>query len=83
MFKKGDKLFLRTVTYHLVGEVAQVKGDWIRLTEASWVADSGRFHVALRDGTLSEVEFVGDAYVNTATVVDAFLWSHDLPTQSI
>jgi hypothetical protein len=79
MFDAGDKVFFRTVTYHLVGEIAQKEGDWIELKDASWVADSGRFHKALADGTLSEVEKVGIAFVNLNTVTDAFPWTHDLP----
>ncbi len=82
MFKAGDKLFIRTVTFHLVGQVEEVDGDWVRLSNASWVADSGRFHKAIADGTLSEVEYAGGAYVNMATAVDAFPWAHDLPTES-
>ena len=81
MFKVGDKLFLRTVTYHLVGEVEAVEGDWLQLKDASWVADSGRFMQAIKDGTLSEVEPVGAAYVNLGTVTDAFPWVHALPTE--
>ena len=82
MFKAGDKLFIRTVTFHLLGQIEEVNGDWVRLSSASWVADSGRFHTAIADGSLSEVEYVGDAYVNLATAVDAFPWAHDLPTSS-
>lgn len=83
MFQVGDKVFIRTVTFHLVGEIAKREDDWIELKDASWVADSGRFHVALSDGTLKEVEFVGEAYVNLSTGTDAFPWRHELPTKSI
>lgn len=82
MFKVGDKLFLRTVTYHLLGEVEATEGHWLKLKNASWVADSGRFHTAVESGKLSEVEYIGDAFVNTETVTDAFPWLHDLPLKS-
>ncbi len=82
MFKAGDKVFIRTVTYHLVGEVEEIKDGWATLLNASWVADSGRFNKAIADGTLNEVEYVGPAFVNLATAVDAFPWKHDLPTSS-
>ena len=75
----GTKLFIRTVTYHLVGEVKAVNGTLIELSEASWVADSGRFSVAIKDGTLSEVEYVGRAFVNAASITDCFPWKHALP----
>lgn len=82
MFKPGDKLFIRTVTFHHVGEVAEVEDGFLRLTQASWVADSGRFGRAIQTGRLSEIEYVGDAQVNLSAVVDAFPWNHDLPTES-
>ncbi len=82
MFKVGEKIFFRSVTYHLLGEIESVQGDWLKLKNASWIADSGRFHEAIADGTLSEVEYVGEAYVNTNAGVDAFPWKHDLPTTS-
>jgi len=75
----GRKWFIRTVTFHLVGEVTARSGEFLVLKDASWVADSGRFMQAIKDGTLSEVEPVGEALVNTASIVDAFPWRHDLP----
>ena len=66
----------------MVGEVVERQDDWIRLTGASWVADSGRFGEAIARGTLSESEYVGDAYINISSCVDAFPWPHDLPTES-
>ena len=82
MFKAGDKLFIRTVTFHHVGEVVEEADGFLRLKGASWVAESGRFHTALEEGELAEVEYVGDAFVNVATIVDVFPWTHDLPTES-
>jgi hypothetical protein len=82
VFKPGDKLFIRTVTYHQLGEVEAVDDGFVKLKEASWVADSGRFHTALETGTLAEVEYVGTAYVNVGTIVDVFPWEHALPTES-
>ncbi len=81
MFVKGKCYFIRTVTYHLVGRVKTVKDNWMRLSDASWVADSGRFTQAIKDGKLSEVEPVGDAIVNLDSVTDAFPWVHALPTK--
>jgi hypothetical protein len=83
MFEPGSKVFVRTVTYHSVGEVVKSEEGWLYLKDASWVADSGRFNIALSEGTLSEVEVVGDMAINCATIVDAFPWRHSLPTASI
>jgi len=77
----GKKWFFRSVTYHLVGEVKKVNGLIIQLSNASWVADSGRFMQAIKDGTLDEVEPVGQAFLNFSTVVDFFPWNHRLPTK--
>jgi hypothetical protein len=75
----GEKLFLRTVTYHLVGRVERILGNFFQLSDASWVADSGRFMQAIKQGQLNEVEPIGDAWINMDTVTDFYRWNHDLP----
>ena len=77
----GQKLFIRTVTFHLVGKVEKVVGKFAQLSTASWVADSGRFMQAIKDGALKEVEPVGIAWVNLDSVTDMFPWPHHLPTK--
>lgn len=83
IFEVGDKLFIRTVTYHLVGEITQVHDGFLRLKDAAWVADTERFAQAISKGALREVEPVGDAIVNTAAITDAFPWCHELPLKQI
>ena len=75
----GGKYFFRTVTYHMTGEVKKIVGRFVYLKNAAWIADSGRFMNAIKDGTLSEVEPVGEAFLNMDTVVDFFVWKHKLP----
>lgn len=82
MFKVGDKLFIRTVTFHVIGKIEEIEGDWVRLSDASWVADSGRFSAAIAAGNLTELEYLGDGYVNLATATDIYPWLHDLPVAS-
>jgi hypothetical protein len=77
----GNSYFFRTVTYHLVGKVEKQIGKFLQLKDASWVADSGRFMNAIKDGTLSEVEPVGIAFVNLDSVTDFFPWKHKLPVE--
>ena len=77
----GQKLFIRTVTYHMTGRVVKRMGAFIQLEEASWIADSGRFSDAIKKGELDEVEPVGTAWVNLSSVVDFFPWKHELPTE--
>jgi hypothetical protein len=85
MFRKGKSYFFRAVTYHLVGEIVTIEtspaGVWVELKNASWIADSGRFTQAIKDGKLNEVEPVGKAYLNLASVTDAFPWVHELPKE--
>ena len=77
----GKKFFFRTVTYHVVGEVTKRFGTFVALKNASWVADSGRFMNAIKDGELNEVEPIGSWNVNLASVVDFGLWKHALPKE--
>lgn len=81
-FKVGDKVFIRTVTHYQVGRVDKITGKFITLGDAAWVADSGRFMDAIKDGTLSEVEPIFVPYIiNTDSIVDCVEWHHDLPRE--
>lgn len=77
----GKKVFIRTVTYHLVGKVEKIVDGFIKLSGASWIADSGRFSQAIKEGTLNEVEPVEEALVSLGSIVDIFPWNHELPTK--
>ena len=78
----GRAVFVRTVTMHYTGRIASIKAGEIVLTDAAWIADSGRFYNALKDGTLSEVEpFPGPVAVNRGAVVDVTEWKHALPRE--
>ena len=77
----GQKWFFRTVTYHLIGKVEARIGNFLQLSGASWIAESGRFMQAIKDGVLVEVEPVGDAIINLGAITDGFPWKHDLPTE--
>jgi len=75
----GKSFFFRTVTYHLTGRVKKIIGNLFVLEDAAWIADSGRFQQAIKNGILSEVEPIGDAILNISTVTDFFPWKHPLP----
>ena len=72
----GKRWFFRTVTFHLVGRVVRRIGSFVQLENASWIADSGRFMQAIKEGKLNEVEPVGSAFVNLDSVTDFFPWKH-------
>jgi len=79
-FKIGEKYFIRTVTMHHVGKLKKINDRELVLENASWIADSGRFHDALKNGKLNEVEpFVDDVIVMRDSIIDATIWRHELP----
>jgi len=81
-FDKGAKVLIRAVTNYQIGCVKEQGDDYIILTNASWVANTGRFNKALRVGKLAEVEpCPGDVYVSKGAIVDAMQWTHDLPDE--
>lgn len=83
-FVPGECVFIRTVTYHLVGKVLQQHGQFLHLTDAAWIADSGRFMNALKTGQLAEVEPVdGIVRVGLGSIVDVFEWRHPLPREQV
>jgi len=76
----GRAVFVRTVTMYYTGRVALVKASEIVLTDAAWIADTGRFHDALAKGSLNEVEpFVAPVSINRGAIVDVTEWKHALP----
>ena len=65
---------IRTVTYHVSGIVEQVTPHEIVLTDAAWIADSGRFAEAIKSGKFAEVEAVPGirVIVGRGAVIDAW-----------
>lgn len=79
-FVIGEAYLFRTVTHIEVGRVKRIVGQFVELEEASWIADTGRYHNCLRDGTFSEIEpyplYTG---VNTQSLINYAPWPHALP----
>ena len=80
-------VIIRTVTHYYVGEVVTNGGQdgFLGLTKCSWVADTGRWHKALEDGTLNEVEpypAADTVLINLGAVVDIAPWHHPLPNKA-
>ena len=78
----GKAYFIRTVTMAQVGRLVDVTDHEILLSCASWVADTGRFHTALKTGEFSEVEPFphGVVAVGRGSIIDACEFRHTLPT---
>ena len=84
-FEIGKNYFIRTVTMSFVGKLKTVFDDTLVLSEASWVADSGRFHNMLKSGLQSEsgseIEpFINDVIVSRGALIDATVYDFPLPT---
>lgn len=81
-FEIGKAYLIRTVTYHQVGILKDIQGDFLIFKDASWVADSGRFSDCLSKGSFNEVEYVGPMMINKTAIVDAFPWENKVPKET-
>jgi hypothetical protein len=81
--KVGENILIRGVTLYYVGHVESVSETEIVLSDASWVADTGRFNEALRTGVLNEVEPFpnGAVTVKQGAIMDYSPWPHPLPKE--
>lgn len=83
-FKIGESYLIRTVTHYHVGRVKEVIGNFLVLTEASWVQDTGRFSECWKNPSVfKEVEPVTSEcfFISLNAIVDAGQWDHPLPTK--
>ena len=79
-FVVGNAYLIRTVTMILTGRVHGVVGQFLVLTDAAWIADTGRFSDVLKTGNPNEVEPAdGPVFVGLGSVIDAYQWSKPLP----
>ena len=75
----GEKCFIRTVTLYYTGQVKKICGQFLTLSCAAWIADTGRFYDFLKDGKANEVEpFVDDVHIPLGSIVDVTPWRHKL-----
>jgi len=80
-YNVGDKLFIRAITFHYIGQIDKIYKKGFLLANASWIADSGRFYNALKDGELDEVEpYPNKVFILFDSIVDITKWIHALPT---
>ena len=78
---EGKNMFFRTVTYHILGKVEKVIGNFIQLSSASWIADSKRFSNFIKEGVIvqAEIEPIGEWFVNINSCTDFGEWKFTLP----
>ena len=83
--QEGTNVLVRTVTYHYVGRISALTDTYLTLTDAAWVADSGRFSTALATGfdSTAEIEMYPPTHavwLILSNIVEITLWPHALPT---
>ena len=67
----GRNVFIRSVTFHYIGKVEKIVGEFVELSNAAWIADSGRFSDALKKEDFSEVEpYPNPVWINVSSIVD-------------
>lgn len=82
--KVGQAVLIRTVTYHYTGRIKSVTASDIVLQDAAWIADTGRFSVALEEGfdNNAEIEpYPNGCTISRAAIVDVSPWPHALPRE--
>jgi hypothetical protein len=80
VYEIGEKYLIRTVTMIQVGRLKKVTNQELLLEDASWIADTGRFHDCLKTGDFNEVEpFTNDVIVGRGAIVDAQRIDFELP----
>ncbi len=73
-YKVGEMRMFRTVTYIITGRIVSIHKDGIIVTDAAWIADTGRYANAILSGEFNEVEPYPDGMhviVNHAAMIDA------------
>ena len=79
MLSIGKKLFIRTVTHYYTGQIKSFSGQFLELEDAAWIADTGRFHEFLKDGSCNEYEgFPDSILIPIGAIVDITPWGHKL-----
>ena len=75
-FTLGQNYLVETVTKYYLGKLAGVGEHELTLTDASWIADTGRYSEALTNGTANEVEPCpdGPVFVGRGSIVSVIPW---------
>ena len=81
----GAAYLIRTVTFIYVGKLVNISEKELVLSDASWIADTGRFYNMLKDGIesqpSSEIEpYLSEVIVSRGALIDATLYKHKLPS---
>jgi hypothetical protein len=80
-FQIGKSYIVRTVSFANVGKLKDIKGNWLIMSAASWIADTGSWADCLQKAnSFKQVEpFKDDVYINIDAIIDATPFNHKLP----
>lgn len=81
-YEVGAKYLIRTVTHTYTGKLVWVGDKELVLDTCAWIAESGRWEQAVKNGDFNEVEPMGDGKViGRGAIVDASKVTWELPTE--
>ena len=81
-YEVGKQYLIRTVTMIQVGKLEKVYDKELVLSNASWIADTGRFNNCLVNYEFNDIEpFKHNAIVNRGAIVDCTEWCGELPKE--
>lgn len=80
-YEVGKNYFIRTVTHYYTGRLEAVYEHELVISDAAWIADTGRYSDALKSGNFSEVEPYpeGKVVIGRGALLDACQLSTTLP----
>lgn len=79
-YKVGEKYFIRTISNYFTGKLIDVNEKELLLSDAAWIPETARFSTSLKEGIFNEIEpYFENVIINKDAIVDASIWSHDLP----
>lgn len=86
----GKSYLYRSVTMTILGRLKEIYKDELVFEDASWIADTGRFHKVLAEGVEAggvkdriEIEpFTKDVIIGRGALIDCTEWLFDLPRQA-
>jgi hypothetical protein len=81
-FEIGKNHFVRTVTHHFTGKLVEVYPTELVFVDCAWIADSGRFADAMKNGNMDEVEPYPDGHrviIGRGALIDCKAVDWNLP----
>lgn len=78
----GENYFVQTVTMYFTGKLKTLSKEELVFENPAWIADTGRFHDALKNSEFSEIEpYVNDILVNRTAIICTTQWNGTLPNK--